>query len=169
MKICIAALQIQDCQLSWAEISNAISLKIKVKSKLSYGKQPLQINIPGCLITLRKKNYCGFSSKVENWPKEVMLGLFSARKRKTLGTVQRNVCRNAFFKCFCRRVLHTPPTFNLNFLFFSSMINKQVKQIGKGVLLLDGFAFQSDWVKVSLPCNGFVTSAKYWARNTNML
>lgn len=37
-----------------------------------------------------------FSSKIENPPKEVMLGLFTARKRKTLGTVWRNVCRNAF-------------------------------------------------------------------------
>lgn len=129
---------------------------------MSYGKQPLQIYITGCFITLRKKNYSEFSSKVENQPKEVMLGLFSARKRKTLGTVQSNICRSAFFKCFCRRVLYTPPEaiFNLNFLFFSSVINKQVKQTEKGVLLLDGFAFQSDWIKVSLPCNSFVTSAK---------
>lgn len=97
-------------------------------------------------VALRKKTYSGFASEIENQPKEVMLGLFSARKRKTLGTLQSNVCRNAFLKCFCRRVLCAPPEdmFNLNFLLFSSVIIKQVMQIEKGVLLMDGFAFQSD-------------------------
>lgn len=107
----------------------------------------MQIYILGCLIILRRENYSGFPSKIENQPKEVMLGLFSARKRKTLGTVQSNVCRNAFLKCCCRRVLYTPPEnmFNLKyFLLFSSVINKQVKQIEREVLFGDGFAFQSE-------------------------
>lgn len=31
---------------------------------------------------LRKKTYSGFASEIENQPKEVMLRLFSARKKK---------------------------------------------------------------------------------------